>query len=230
MHMWQVKALYMRMDAAIFYCATKSMSFGLHAYVATVSQMQRTTKSIWGDLEAEGMVAKLRDLVIDHLLESRGSTAQRHFVVTQQKNLGSRGEVMAVGSREEARKCLAVERKAVLLKAVRKAKGDLARAEAALLAFEEQAGTSDSTSRAVHPPAAGTAARASKSGAATSRASRKRSERDSCSESEEDEDDEDDEEEGGGSNAQRKRSCPRRQASVEAQARETFAEMDDEED
>jgi hypothetical protein len=55
-------------------------------------------------------------------------------------------------------------------------------------------------------------------------------ESDSCSESEEDEDDEDDEEEGGGSNAQRKRSCPRRQASVKAQARDTFAEMDDEED
>ena len=56
----QVKALYARLDAAVFYCSTKKASFGLHAYVAHVSAMQQTTRSIWGDLEADDREAATR--------------------------------------------------------------------------------------------------------------------------------------------------------------------------
>ena len=189
----QVKALYARLDAAVFYCSTKKASFGLHAYVAHVSAMQQTTRSIWGDLEADDREAELRELVVDHFLESKGATAERHFLVSLPKPLGTRGEVMAAGSRDEAKQRFVEDREVTLQRALRRAKADLKRAEANLQAFLEQAPAVQADGLTAASRAAGP--RASD---AVPQASRKRSRKKPAEEAEyeDDEDDEDDEDEG----------------------------------
>ena len=129
-----MEALYKRIDAAVFYCESKEASFGLQAYVMKVTAMQRKAPGIWHDLEADDRAKDLRTLVVDHYLPTAGPTSKRHFVVGQvQKHLlGSRGQVMAAGSRDAARKRLAEDREATLRRLVKRHRSDLAKAEANL--------------------------------------------------------------------------------------------------
>jgi len=170
----QVKALYARLDAAVFYCSTKKASFGLHAYVAHVSQMQLTKKTIWGDLEQLGREEELRNLIIiDHFL-SQGPKSERHFLVSQPRTVGSRGQVLAAGSRDEANKRLVEDKKVTLQRALRKAKAELQKAEAALRSFEEEEAAAPGSTAAAPAPATEAGGRATGSRAAGSRAAASR--------------------------------------------------------
>ena len=202
LHTPQVRDLYARLDAAVFYCSTKNVSFGLYAYVSHVTEMQKTCKSIWGDLEADERQDELRNLVVDHYLASPGPTSQRHFLVGEPKALGSRGEVMAAGSREAARQVLVEDKEVKLQRAVRKAKADFEKAQAALRSFQDQqqkGGPSGSTAAA--PAAAeqaGVSTAASGSADAGGKVKRRREKkraRRGGSDAEEDEEDEDEDDE-----------------------------------
>ena len=194
-------ALYKRLDAAVFYCASKKVNFGLQAYVAKVTAMQRKAPGIWHDLEADDRAKDLRTLVVDHYLPTAGPTSKRHFVVGQvQKHLlGSRGQVMAAGSRDAARKRLAEDREATLRRLVKRHRSDLAKAEANLeeyLRTKQPATFGDAATAGLPAGPATGAAPASRAGASQSRAKSFKRRRDASDE--EDEEDDDDEREGGG--------------------------------
>lgn len=111
------------------------MSFGLRAYIIKVESMRVGDGSIWGLLEADERADELRNLVGDHYLPSMGPTEDRYFVVGKASALGTRGEVLAMGGREQARKSLKEDRERTLKKRVRQKTVDLKKAQEDLEAF-----------------------------------------------------------------------------------------------
>lgn len=197
-------ALYKRLDAAVFYCASKKVNFGLQAYIARVTAMQQQAPGVWEDLEDDDRADDLRNLVVDHYLASNtGSTAKRHFVVGPvQQRLGTRGQVLAAGSKEESRKRLAEDKGITLRKNVKRKMADLAKAQAELEEYlRAQEGPATSTTEAgmpaQHAVDAAVASRPGGAGACTKRGS-KRSRSPAASDVSDDgeDDDNDDEHEG----------------------------------
>ena len=204
-------ALYKRLDAAVFYCASKKVSFGLQAYIAKITEMQRKTPGIWHELEADDRAEDLRNLVVDHYLPTAGPTSRRHFVVGQVQNLSARGQVMAAGSQDAARKRLAEDREANLRRLVKRRKSDLAKAEAALEEFlrTEQPATSGDAAAAGQP--AERATPASRAAASKSPAPPSKRRRNASDEEDEEDDEDEDEPEGEGDQQMgvRRRHSPR---------------------